>query len=226
MSKEAFKIKHSNHCAKVSHLWYSDCAFACSGRRNHWRALVRFIHAVPGVGTATVEVNSGNGDVNLGSIGFAQVTPWRSVRSGSFRWTLVGGGKTLAKGTSTVGSGAYDIVVLAKGAGGALGIYRAQGGKPGTSLVRVIHGAPELGSPELTLDSKPVVKKLSFTRATPYPSVKPGLDTVGAMRPGDSTPLVSGGGMTLTPDAACSAIVLGSRGQRVRLVKLVDRGHR
>ncbi len=188
------------------------------------RALIRFVHGVPGVGAAQVKVDSGTGEVNLGAIGFAQVTPWRSVRSGRFRWTLAGAGKTLAQGTATVGSGAYDIVVLAKGAGVALGIYKAEGGRGGTSLVRVIHGAPELGSPELTLDSRPVVNRLSFTRATPYLSVKPGAHSLAAMRASDSTPLVSSPSVRLMPDVAYSAIVLGSRGQRVRIVNLVDRG--
>ncbi len=188
------------------------------------RALVRFVHAVPGVGTATVKVNTGAGDADLGSIAFSQVTPWHSIRSGSFNWELDGGGKPLARGSVTVGNGAYDIVVLDKVSGVTLGIYKASAGKPGTSLVRVIHAAPELGSPELTLDSRPAVKSLSFTHATPYLSVKPGVHSLGAMRPGDSTPLVSGAHVRLVPGVAYSAIVLGSRGQRVRIVTVVDRG--
>jgi nucleoid-associated protein YgaU len=186
--------------------------------------LVRFVHAVPGVGTATVEVNTGNGAVDLGSIGFGQVTSWRSIRSGGFHWALEGGGKKLAQGTSTVGNGAYDIVVLDKTSGVTLGIYKARAGKPDTSLVRVIHAAPELGSPELTLDSHPVVKRLGFTQATPYLSVTPGVHSLGAMRPGDTTPLVTVAGVKFMPDVAYSAIVIGSRGQRVRVVTVVDRG--
>ncbi len=186
------------------------------------RALVRFIHAVPGVGTATVEVNPGTGNLDLGSIGFAQVTPWHSIRSGSFHWALEGGGKTLAQGTSSVGDGAYDIVVLDKPSGVALGIYKARSGEPGTSLVRVIHAAPELGSPELMLDSGLVVKSLGFTQATPYLSVNPGVHSLGAMRPGDSTPIVPDVHAKLVAGVAYSVIVLGSRGQQVRVVTVVD----
>jgi Domain of unknown function (DUF4397)/LysM domain len=188
------------------------------------RAVVRFIHGVPGVGKATVELNPGNGNVDLGSIGFAQSTQWHSIRSGSFEWTLVGGGKPLATGTATVGDGAYDIVVLEKSMKVWLGIYRARGGKPGTSLVRVIHGAPELGSPELTIDGKEAVKSLGYTQATPYVSINPGTHSLGAMRPGDSTPLVTAAGIHLVTGVSYSAIVLGTRGQRVRVVALTDRG--
>ena len=93
------------------------------------QALVRFIHAVPGVGTATVDINSGSGVETVGSIGFGQVTPFKSVRAGSFRWTLKGAGKVLASGTATVGDGVYDIAILdnTSGSGVRLGIYKASG---------------------------------------------------------------------------------------------------
>jgi hypothetical protein len=183
------------------------------------RAVVRFVHAVPGVGRATVKVDG----QTVGSVAFAQATSWHSVRSGSFRWALQSGPKTLVSGTSRIGNGAYDIVVLDRAKGVSLGIYRAQAGKAGSSLIRVIHAAPELGSPELTLDSKPAVHSLSFTRATPYLSVAPGVHALGAMRPGDTAPLVKAQ-VKLSPGVAYSAVVVGSRGQQVRAVSLVDRG--
>lgn len=189
------------------------------------RALVRFLHAVPGAGTATVAITSGSGTTVLGTIGFGQSTRWRSIRSGSFDWRLSGsGGSGLAQGTATVGNGAYDIIVLDRVHGVGLGIYRDRGGEPGTSLVRMIHAAPELGGPELELDSQIVAQRLDFTHATAYLSVSPGVHALAAMRPGDSTPLVSVTGLKLVPGVAYSAIVVGSRGQRVRVVTVTDRG--
>jgi Domain of unknown function (DUF4397)/LysM domain len=225
MSMEASQVqKRSPLKRSLAPLVLGMCAWLLLPAQALGRALVRFVHAVPGVGTATVKVTTGAGETDLGSIGFAQTTPWRSIRSGSFHWALAGGGKTLAQGSATVGNGAYDIIVLDKASGVALGIYQARPGKPGTSLLRVIHAAPELGSPELTLDSRPAVKSLSFTQATPYLSVNPGVHALGAMRPGDSTPLVSGTHIKLIPGIAYSAVVVGSRGQRVRIVTLIDRG--
>ncbi|MGI8716154.1 MAG: hypothetical protein ACR2NR_23825 [Solirubrobacteraceae bacterium] len=75
-------------------------------------ALVRFVHGVPGVGRATVDVTDGTGSHDVGTIGFVQSTAWHSIRSGRFRWHLSAGAKTLASGTATVGNGAYDVVVL------------------------------------------------------------------------------------------------------------------
>jgi nucleoid-associated protein YgaU len=192
-------------------------------------ALIRFIHAVPGVGTATVDVNAGGVDQQVGSIRFGQVTPFKSVRAGSFRWTLKGGGKVLATGTSVVGNGVFDIAILYKPSGGVqLGIYRAAGGKPGTSLVRAIHAAPELGSPMFMLDSHTMADRLPYAHATPYFSIMPGSYSLSAMKPwlmqpGDPT-LLDVKGVNFMPGAAYSVIAVGSRGQMVRLVRVVDRG--
>jgi hypothetical protein len=193
-------------------------------------ALIRFIHAVPGVGTATVDVNAGGVDQQVGSVGFGQVTPFRSVRAGSFRWTLKGGGKVLATGTSVVGNGVFDIAILYNPSGGGvrLGIYPAAGAKPGTTLVRAIHAAPELGSPMFMLDSHTMADRLQYAHATPYFSIMPGSYSLSAMKPwlmapGDPT-LVDTKGVNFLPGMAYSVITVGSRGQMVRVVRVVDRG--
>jgi hypothetical protein len=64
------------------------------------KALVRFVHGVPGVGRATVKLHDGAGSQDVGTIGFAQSTAWHSIRSGRFHWTLEGAGKQLASGTA------------------------------------------------------------------------------------------------------------------------------
>ena len=193
-------------------------------------ALIRFIHAVPGVGTATVDVSAGGVEQQVGSIGFGQVTPFKSVRAGSFRWTLKGGGKVLATGTSVVGNGVFDIAILYNPSGGGvrLGIYRAAGAKPGTTLVRTIHAAPELGSPMFMLNSATMANRLPYSHATPYYSITPGTYSLSAMKPwlmqpGDPT-LVDAKGVNFVAGDAYSEIAVGSRGQMVRLVRVVDRG--
>jgi hypothetical protein len=193
-------------------------------------AVVRFIHAVPGVGTATVDLNTGSGNQDVGSIGFGQVTPFKSLRSGSFRWSLTGGGKVLATGTSTVGNGVYDIVILdnPSGRGVELGVYKAAGAKAGTTLVRVIHAVPELGSPMFMLDMHTMANRLPYVHATPYFSVMPGAYSLSAMKPWEMQPgdptLVDVKRAHFAAGVAYSEIVVGSRGQQVRVVTVVDRG--
>jgi nucleoid-associated protein YgaU len=194
------------------------------------KAVIRFVHAVPGAGKATVEVDSAGRGQSLGSIGFGQVTRFASLRSGSFRWSLKSAGKVLASGTSTVGNGTYDIVILDKpsGSGVELGVFRDAGAGAKTTLLRVIHAAPELGSPMVMLDGHTLANRLRYVHATPYFSITAGAHSVSAMKPwlmkpGDPT-LVDVKGVRFTPGVAYTAIVVGSRGQRVRLVTVTDRG--
>jgi hypothetical protein len=222
MSTEAYAVRSRKR--SLAPFLLTVCVWLVWPAQSFAKAVVRFVHGVPGVGQATVNVNDGTGGQDVGTIGFAQSTAWHGIRSGRFRWTLKGGGKQLASGSATVGNGAYDIVILERQMKVWLGIYKASGGKPGTSLVRVIHGAPELGSPELTVDGKEAVKSLAYLQATPYVSLPAGTHTLGAMRPGDSTPVVGGVHMSVAAGKAYSAIVLGTRGERVRVVSLTDRG--
>jgi LysM repeat protein len=186
--------------------------------------LVRFIHAVPSAGEVTVEISQGGSEHSAGHIRFGQVSPWSSIKSGKFEWALVAGGKTLAHGSTTVSNGAYDLVFLAKPAAGvSLGVYKAEGGKPGVALIRMIHAAPELGSPRLRMDDKTTISSLAYTQVTPYLEVAPGVHTLSASPTNSTQPLLSGK-FTLAADNAYSEIIIGSAGQRVRAITVVDRG--
>jgi hypothetical protein len=193
-------------------------------------AFVRLVHAVPGVGSATIDVTTARGKQQLGTIAFGEVTPFRSIPSGSFRWALTHSGKVLASGTSTIGDGVYDIALIQKmpGSGVTLGIYRSATANRGVSLVRVIHAAPELGSPMYMLDNGTLAHSLPYGRATQYFAIPPGAYSFSAMKPwlmkpGDPT-LVDLKGRNYGSGAAYSEVVLGSRGQMVRVIRLVDRG--
>lgn len=188
------------------------------------RSLLRFIHAVPGAGSADVLVTFGHRTVNFGSVGFAQSTKFHSVRAGHFKWRLEAHAKQLASGSAAVGEGTYTAVLLDKPPGVSLGIYRDRRAKPATSLLRVIHAAPELGSPELELDSRVVEHSLAFSRATSYLTVKPGTHSLKAMKPGSPTPLLSIRGVKLESNVAYSVVVVGTRGQQLRTVTVIDRG--
>jgi Domain of unknown function (DUF4397)/LysM domain len=222
--------RHSQRTRSLATLVIGFCLLQLWPAEAFARALIRFVHAVPGVGTATVDVNAGNGERNVGSIGFGQVTKFAGVRSGSFRWTLKGAGKVLATGTSTVGTGDYDIAIVdnPSSSGVKLDLYRSASAKPGTSLLRMIHAAPELGAPMFMLDMHTLASRLPYTRATPYFSITPGVYRLSAMKPwlmkpGDST-LLNAKGVRFSPGVAYTAITVGSRGQRVRVVRMVDRG--
>lgn len=190
------------------------------------RALIRFIHALPGVGRITVAVGRGGRSEQLGAVAFAQATGWHSLRSGRFRWSIDTHGKPLAGGTATVGGGAYDVVLLSpRPPSVMLAIYRARGGVRGASLLRVIHAAPELGAPALRLDRMLVTASLRFEQATAYHRLTPGVHSLAALpNVASATPLVAIPRLRLLGGASYSAILVGSRGQRLRWVTVTDRG--
>lgn len=187
------------------------------------KALVRFVHAVPGAGPAHLQLSGQGTTTDLGQASFARSTQYRSVRAGSFTWKLTGAGKVLAHGSATLKNATYTIVVLAEGAGAALGIYRDQGARAGVSLLRMVHAAPELGSPDLQLDGRTVARGVAFSQATAFTTVKPGSYELAAVKPGDTAPLVKGR-VTLAAGDAVTALVVGTRGQRTRVVTVTDRG--
>jgi hypothetical protein len=176
------------------------------------------------MGAATIKIGTLPGGANFNLDGFGQITPWRSVQSGAFRWEVESGGKTLGTGTATLGHGVYDIVLLEQSGGVTFGIYPASAGRVGTSMVRFIHAAPELGSPVPTVDGRPAAKPLSFTHATSYLSATPGFRSLSAGRPGSSAPLIPAARVRLESGHAYSAIIVGSRGQMVRMITVTDRG--
>jgi hypothetical protein len=188
------------------------------------RSLLRFVHAVPGAGSTDVLVTVGQQTINFGSIRFAQSTKFHSLRTGQFKWRLKSHAKVLATGSATVGEGSSTAVLLDKPSGISLGIYRDRRGEPGASLLRIIHAAPELGGPELELDSRVILHSLAFTHATSYLTVKPGAHSLAAMKPGSRTPLLSVSGVKLESNVAYSVVVVGTRGEQVRTVTVIDRG--
>jgi hypothetical protein len=184
------------------------------------RTLVRFVHAVPAVGRVQVTVDGHSHAI--GSIAFGGATSWRAVRSGVLRWSLSSRGHTGASGATRVGSGAYDLVVVSQGAHVRVRAYRAAAGRPGVGLVRVIHAAPGLGSPQIRVDGRVVSHRLSYMGATAYLALAPGRHRFAGDRPGDSTPFVSRT-LRVRAGVANSVVVIGSDGRRIRMITVTDR---
>lgn len=190
------------------------------------KVVVRFVHAVPGAGAAQLTLSRGRSSEAVGRAGFGRATPYAPASPGAFTWSLTGAGtgQKLATGRARLRAGAYTLVALARGAGVWLGLYRDRGGRRGAGLLRVIHAAPELGSPVLRLDDRVVAPGVRFGQATPYLMVPAGVHRVTATGPGSMDALVSLSGLRLAAGQAYTGMVVGSKGVAPRVVTLVDRG--
>lgn len=190
---------------------------------------MRFVHAVPGAGQAELQISSPKGGgTSVGRAAFGEATPYRGVESGPIAWRLVGAGqgKVLATGRAMLRDGSYTVVALTQGSGAALAFLRDQAGVPGAARLRLVHGAPELGAPDLRLDGRIVARGVRFTQATPYLLVRPGTHSVAVTPPGHASPVVRRDGIRLLAGEAATGLVLGTSGQRTRIVALRDGGSR
>jgi uncharacterized protein DUF4397 len=190
-------------------------------------AKVRLVNARPGSHPIGLKVVVGGAAPPLvGPASYAQVTPYVRVAPGSAQISL--SGLKSSDGTpnqvtqSLVDGGAYTAVALAKGSKSfELKLYRDGHARKGTARLRVIHAAPELGSPDIKLGQRTVAEKVAFKEATPYLSESPGSYDLAVAKPGSSTPIFSKS-VSLSAGVATTAILAGSGGAPERLITATD----
>src|SRR5437763_500297 len=186
-------------------------------------ASVRFVNAVPGAGAAELTVNGG--PAVGGTIGFGQISSYFGVSAGSHEISLKSGSKTGATAhVDLVNGQRYTIVAMAQGKKAQLRPYTDGAPRPGKARIRMIHAAPELGSPDVRLGKRPIAEEVSYTAATPYLTVSPGTYTLEVMKPGDGSgkPIVEKPGVALSAGTTSTAFLLGSRGEATRVVVASD----
>ncbi len=116
----------------------------------------------------------------------------------------------------------YTVVGLAKGTKGfELKVYKDGDAKAGTARLRVIHAAPELGSPNLKLGQRTIAEAVKFRTASPYLAVDPGSYMLSVVRPG-GTKAIFERRVPLSAGVATTAILAGSAGARERLIVATD----
>ena len=85
----------------------------------------------------------------------------------------------------------------------------------------MVHAAPELGDADLALDGKVVAPNAGYTDATQYWTLPPGREELTVQAPGSDEMALGMRSLPLTAGTATSAFVVGSGGERVKVV-LVD----
>jgi hypothetical protein len=181
-------------------------------------AQVQFLHAVPGVGKASVSADGRT----IGTAAFGQVSSPATVPSGSTKLVLTAPGGVTLKNSARLANGAtYTIVGLARGKAAAIHLYRDGGAKPGRARLRMVQAAPELGDADLALNGRVVAGSVPYRAATRYWTLPPGNEQLAVQHPGSSEMALGSASLPLSAGTASTAYVVGSKGERVRVV-LVD----
>ena len=130
-------------------------------------AQVRLINARGG-SAVSLQVSVDGKKTPAGSaLGFAQVGALASVPAGQAQLSVGGNSasKRLADGES------YTVVAMPKG---SVEVLRNGSGTAGQARVRLVHAAPELGTPDIKLGQKTIAQGVKFRSVSGYLTVDPG----------------------------------------------------
>ena len=181
-------------------------------------AKLRFVHAVPGVGEATLTA----GDTEVGSAAFGEATPFADVPAGDAKLSLEAEGGTIEADEQLQAGRSYTAVALAQGQSGELRVYPDGSPKPNTARLRMIQAAPELGTPDFSLNGEVVAQGATYGEATAYWDLQPGTYRAVLVNPETGDPAVPPEQIPLAAGSTSTLVVLGSRGEPVQTLLLTD----
>jgi hypothetical protein len=189
-------------------------------------AKLRLVNARPGSEPIRLEAIVGSQRTPAGgATEFGGFTPYASVTPGETQLALTGGtgSNATADVSETLEDGArYTVVALARGEDGlALKVFKDADAAGGKARLRVIHAAPELGSPDIRLGKRTIAEDLAFRAATPYLSVDPGGYELSVVRPGGDEAIFADE-VTLSAGSASTAVVAGSGGAEPQVILATD----
>jgi hypothetical protein len=189
-------------------------------------AKLRLVNARPGSQPVGLKVTVGTATPpQVGHAAYGQVTPYVSVPSGTAKIALTGGGGRASSAQTSeelVDGARYTAVALAVGSRSiVLRVYKDGKARAGRARLRVLHAAPELGSPDIKLGQRTIAEKVRFRDATPYMTVSPGSYSLEVVRPGGGVPIFTSR-VALSAGVATTAILAGSGGAREQLILATD----
>ena len=189
-------------------------------------ASVRFVQAVPGAGPFfQLHATEGRISQRVGRpVGFGEVGRYAPVPAGRVTFELRGRGeRRLATVTAQLRDRRrYTVVALGSGAD-RLRVLEDGGARAGTSRLRVVHAAPELGGVDVTLGERQLAGSIGFRDVAPYTTVEPGAYALSVSRPDDGSALAARGAVPLTAGSSSTAFVVGTAGEPLRVVVASDR---
>src|SRR4051794_32932199 len=203
------RIKIVIACA-VAVLMVEMTAAASASAASH----VRLVNARGG-SAVTLSVTVGGKKVAAGgAVAYAQAGALAAVPSGAAK--LTAGGKTASQ--SLADGASYTVVAVPKG---ALIVLRNGRATAGQARLRLVHAAPELGSPDVRLGSRTIAQGVKYHAASGYLTVAPGSYKLAITKPGGGASLFTSA-VALTAGSAFTEVVTGSAGNQEHLVMTTD----
>lgn len=193
-------------------------AVAASAQGAAQTAKVHFVHAVPGVGKAELQVD---GEA-VGAADFGEVTESVEVTAGPSKLDLAAPDGVSIQASENLAAGqSYTLVALATDKGAELVSFADESAQPSMARLRMVHGAPELGEPNLLLNGKTIVNEMKFSKATDYWTLKPGDYELVVQDPESGDEIVNQD-VSLPAGTSQTALVVGSAGEETDVVLAQD----
>jgi hypothetical protein len=186
-------------------------------------AKVRFVQTVPAPGTLELHATTGGISTRIGHpLEFGQVGSYEDVPAGNVTFELrEPKGDPIAEMQEQLQNGAhYTVVGMSNKKLMVLQDGRADGG---TSRMRVINTAPELGAVDVKLGDRTIAKGIDFGDVSGYTGAGPGAYAVSVMNPHDGSTLATRGAVTLSAGTSSTAFVVGTAGEPIDVVVAGDR---
>ena len=186
-------------------------------------AKVRYVQADPGAGDIHLEATAGDITQRIGrGVGYGEVGSYEDVPAGEVEFELREANGRPISGTSERlrNRAHYTVVAMRDKRPLVLKDGRAEGG---TSRVRVVNTAPELGNVDVLLGEQSVAERLGFADSSEYTSVGPGAYVLSVMNPQDGSTIASRGAVTLTAGTSSTAFVIGTAGEPVGVIVAAER---
>jgi hypothetical protein len=186
-------------------------------------ARVRFVQAIPGFGQATLQATEGGISQRIGrGVGFGEVGRYADVPAGEVTFELRAPGTRAGVEQQLRNHARYTVVAMRKG-GASLTVLRDGRAEGGTSRLRVMHAAPELGGVDVRLGDRGVADALGSGDVTRYTAVEPGAYALSVVNPQDGSTIAARGAVTLTAGTSSTAFVIGTGGEPVQAIVAADR---
>jgi hypothetical protein len=186
-------------------------------------AEVRFVQTVPAPGTLELHATTGGISERIGHpLTFGQVGSYEDVPAGNVTFELLEPqGKPITEAREELRNrGHYTVVALQNKQLIVLQDGRAEGG---TSRMRVVNAAPELGAVDVKLGDQTIANGLDYGDVSDYKGTGPGAFALSVMNPEDGSMLATRGAVTLTAGTSSTAFVVGTAGEPIDLVVAGDR---